>query len=358
MGMTPIKIQHAVQSLEPMKVKYSQRRSQCESLVHFASLVALVTATYVFQLSPLTDAMLSLKNELCGGNQTFVIGFNPSTQLTHALVTPDAQQTFNRNLTVSELAVDAHKATSPETTPAAEPTYLLFSTDKATFNIDNTRSIEAEGGQIPFCVETAILNEDAPYHEDTSLNYWTSALIRTAAATVGLNHARSCREMLDQCNAVDSRLLRMVCGETCGCTSPYSTAWFKVPAQGCAPACLQQAQSTLSEGSCEDKEVDEDWRSFWTLFPDVVSYYYGADVTQTLLWPAANQTIEAMLKDGCAALTQFPQDVMTNAMWCMGMPELFRPLAAVCPQTCGCNRAANLPSYCPSSCMTSGNSSA
>ena len=76
-GMTPIKIQHAIQSLEPMRVKYSRRRSECESVVHFISLVALVSCAYLFQLGPLTEAMLSLKNELCGGNQGFVVGFNP-----------------------------------------------------------------------------------------------------------------------------------------------------------------------------------------------------------------------------------------------------------------------------------------
>eukprot|EP00439_Symbiodinium_sp_Y106_P080527 s516_g19.t1 len=353
-GMAPLKIQHAIQSLEPMQVKYSRRRSECESIVHFFSLVALVTSTYFFQLSPLTDAMLDLKNELCGGNQSFVVGFNPDTQLTHALVTPTAFE-IGRTLTLSELGVQAHKATSPETTPGESPTYLFFSTDKNTFNNDNTRSIELESGMIPFCLETAIINPDGLYHNDSSLREWTDALTRTAAASVGLHEARSCQEMRGMCNRADNRLLRMVCGETCGCTDPYTSAWYKVAAQGCAPVCLELAQASLSGGSCEDSANDEDWKAFWRIYPEAVSHFYGADVTQTLLWPLASQTINAMLQDGCAALLQFPTDVMTNVEWCAGQRQLFRPLSAVCPQTCGCGQRVDL-THCPASCA-SGNSS-
>ncbi|CAE7298639.1 unnamed protein product [Symbiodinium necroappetens] len=352
-GMTPIKIQHAIQNLEPMQVKYSRRRSECESVVHFVSLVALVSCTYFFQLAPLTDAMLDLKNELCGGNQTFVVGFNPDTQLTHGLVTPTGLE-IGRNLTLSELGVQAHKATSPETTPGESPTYLLFSTDKNSFNTDNTRSIELESGMSPFCLETSILNPDGLYHNDSSLREWTDALTRNAAASIGLHDVRSCEEMRGMCNGVDNRLLRMVCGETCGCTDPYSSAWYKVAAQGCAPVCLQIAQASLSGGSCEDAAKDADWQVFWRTYPEAVSHFYGADVTQTLLWPFAQETINAMLQDGCAALSQFPTDVMTNAEWCSGMPQLFRPLSAVCPQSCGCGQRADL-AHCPTSCA-SGNS--
>ncbi|CAE6955641.1 unnamed protein product [Symbiodinium sp. CCMP2456] len=353
-GMTPIKIQHAIQNLEPMQVKYSRRRSECESMVHFMGLVILVSSTYFFQLAPLTEAMLDLKNELCGGNQSFVVGFNPETQLTHALITPAALE-IGRNLTLSELGVQAHKATSPETTPGQIATYLIFSTDKSSFSNDNSRSIELESGMIPFCTETSILNPDGPYYSDFALRQFTMVLIRNAAASVGLHHARSCEEMRGMCNGVENRLLRMVCGEACGCTDPKSSAWYKVAAQGCQPPCLQLAQASLSGGSCEDADNDEDWQAFWRIYPEAVSHYYSADVTQTALWPLANQTINAMLQDGCAALTQFPNDVMTTAEWCSGMPQLFRPLSAVCPRSCGCGQRADL-TLCPASCA-SGNSS-
>ena len=353
-GMTPIKIQHAIQSLEPMKVKYSRRRSECESMVHFLGLLILVSSTYLFQLAPLTEAMLDLKNELCGGNQSFVVGFNPETQLTHGLVTPTALE-IGRNLTLSELGVQAHKATSPETTPGQTPTYLIFSTDKNSFSNDNTRSIEQESGMIPFCTETSIMKADGLYHSDSALQEFTMVLIRNAAASVGLHDARSCEEMRGMCNGVESRLLRLVCGEACGCTDPYGSAWYKVAAQGCQPPCLQLAQASLSGGSCEDAANDEDWKAFWRIYPEAVSHYFSADVTQTLLWPLANQTISAMLQDGCAALTQFPTDVMTTAEWCSGMPQLFRPLSAVCPRSCGCGQRTDL-THCPASCA-SGNSS-
>ena len=359
MGMTPIKIQQAIQSLEPMQVKFSQKRSQCESLVHFLSLVALVVCTYTYQLGPLTDQMVSLKNELCGGNQTFVVGFNPQTQLTHALVTAGFSETLQRNLTLSELGVEAHKATSPETTPApGAPKYLLFSADQNTFDVDNTRSIQAEATMLPFCIETMVLNEGGGLYGDQSIQYWTSALMRTAGASVGLHDAQSCQEMAGMCNVAESRLLRMLCGDTCGCTDPHSNSWFRVPAQGCGPVCLQLGQAALDELSCTDASNDETWRAFWNIYPVAVSYYYGADITQTQLWPLADQMVQTMLRDGCAALQQFPRDPITNAAWCEGFAELFRPLSAICPQSCGCDQAGALEIYCPSSCKAPSNSSA
>ncbi|CAE7358401.1 unnamed protein product [Symbiodinium natans] len=357
-GMTPIKIQQAIQNLEPMKAKYSRRRSECESMVHFSSLLALVLVTYLLLLGPLTDDMLSLKQELCGGDQAFVIGFNADTQITHALVTPNAWEIAGRNLTLSELAVEAHKATSPETTPGPGRTLIIASTDKSGFEADTSRGIDEEGARIPFCIEPLILNEDGPYHNDTVMRRWTSALLRTSAASVGLHDARSCRELRGMCDAVESRLLRLVCGETCGCTDPYSNSWFKVPVQGCTPACLGVAESTLSaQGACQDVPNDDTWQSFWRTYPDAVSYFYSTDVTTLLLWAAANQTIQAMLQDGCGALVRFPTDPLTDANWCAGMPQLFRPLAKVCPQSCGCDQASELPSFCPSTCLMSGNSS-
>ena len=74
-GMTPIKIQHAIQNLTPIRIKYSRFRSQLEAFVHFTSLLALICASYFLLLVPLSDTMLSVKQELCGGLQTFVAGF-------------------------------------------------------------------------------------------------------------------------------------------------------------------------------------------------------------------------------------------------------------------------------------------
>ena len=67
--------------LEPVQVNYSRCRSQFESLVHFVSLVALVLVVYFSLLVPLGDTMLKVKNELCGGTQTFVVRYNDDTQI-------------------------------------------------------------------------------------------------------------------------------------------------------------------------------------------------------------------------------------------------------------------------------------
>ena len=47
-GMTPIKIQHAIQDLEPIKVSYSHRRSQTESM--FQLIAVTVTALTAYML--------------------------------------------------------------------------------------------------------------------------------------------------------------------------------------------------------------------------------------------------------------------------------------------------------------------
>lgn len=75
-GFTPISIQLAVQSLEPLKMTYSRRRSQSETWTLCVLLVATILIPYLTLLVPLSDAMVAVKQELCGGNQTFVLGRN------------------------------------------------------------------------------------------------------------------------------------------------------------------------------------------------------------------------------------------------------------------------------------------
>ena len=80
-GMAPIKIRQRIHRLEPVQVSYSRCRSQFESLVHFVSLVALILVVYFSLLVPLGDTMLKVKNELCGGTQTFIVRYNEDTQI-------------------------------------------------------------------------------------------------------------------------------------------------------------------------------------------------------------------------------------------------------------------------------------
>ena len=118
------------------------------------------------------------------------------------------------------------------------------------------------------------------------------------------------------------------------------------------------AEMRMLNSTCQDLPPDDNWRKFWTLYPTVLSSFYGRDISGTTFYAEIIQTVNAMISGGCPVLAQSPFELMTQASWCQGMSTLFRPLATVCPQTCGCNLASGeLPSYCPPSCARAGNSS-
>ena len=354
-GMTPVKIQHAIQSLKPIKVKYSRQRSQCESLMHLVSLSILVLLSYYLLLGPLGDTMLAVKNELCGGDQAFVVAYNSDTQQTFGLKTSGTRD--YQSLSASEVAVQSHKATSPETTPGAGPVYLTFSATKDLFQADITRTMAAESELTPFCIET-LTDPSNPLFGDPAMQAMTQQRIDIAALSAGRQDYGGCGDLGDLCDTFDARLVRLTCGNTCGCLNPYSSAWFKVEAQGCATACLRVAEMRMQNSTCQDLPPDDNWRKFWTLYPTVLSSFYGRDITGTSFYAGITQTVNAMISGGCPVLSQSPLELMTQASWCQGMPTLFRPLAIVCPQTCGCNFASGeIPSYCPQSCARAGNSS-
>ncbi|CAK9019588.1 unnamed protein product [Durusdinium trenchii] len=106
-AFTPLSIQHQLQRLRPVKMKYTSGRSQRESVVLFFLLLATVLIPYFVLLQPLGDGMLEIKKEMCGGNLTFVVGYNPDVQEVVGYVTQAARSTEEQSL--SELAVNQHK---------------------------------------------------------------------------------------------------------------------------------------------------------------------------------------------------------------------------------------------------------
>lgn len=71
---------------------------------------------------PLTEDMLAVKTELCGGNRSFVVSFNRATQTTFGLRTARRE-----SLSPSELAVQSHVGVTEATRPGAVPDYIWFS---------------------------------------------------------------------------------------------------------------------------------------------------------------------------------------------------------------------------------------
>ena len=306
-GMTPIKVQHAVQSLEPIHVRYSRRRSQCETLVH----VSLILTTVL-----LSETMQTVKNELCGGNRTFVVSYNRETQEIIGLTTRLPAEEGESNLTAIELAVRSHIGNSPETTPGPVPDYITFSVNRRVFGADAERSMLEKARQFPLCMETLVLNEGALLHNDPALQPLVDVLLRTAGLALGREMVSSCQELSDFCDHADAGLLRLVCGETCGCTDPVSNPWYKVEAQGCSTSCLIEANWNGRDIPCVDSEANRSWEMFWDSYPDAVSAFYGQPIQRSALWPDLNRTMHGMLSEGCSYLRIAPFDSPTSAHFC------------------------------------------
>lgn len=62
-AFTPLSIQHQLQRLRPVKMKYTSGRSQRESVVLFFLLLATVLIPYFVLLQPLGDGMLEIKKD-------------------------------------------------------------------------------------------------------------------------------------------------------------------------------------------------------------------------------------------------------------------------------------------------------
>ena len=347
--LTPVKIQHVIQCLQPLKVKYSRRRSQCETVAHFTLVLAAVMLAYCMLLTPLTKTMLSVKNELCGGNQSFVVSYNRDTQVTHGFVTAHAATRDDGKLSISEKAVKRHIDFSFETERV--PDYIVFAESRRAFETDRTISMSDEGAKCPFCMETMVLKKDGLLNGDPAVQGLVEVMLRNAGLSFGREMVSSCSELSDLCDRPNADLLRLVCGETCGCVDPFASPWYKVPAQGCSTACLLEADEKLANLSCQDNETGRQWDAFWNSYGEALTGYYGDEVRRTSLWDTVNGTVQSMLNGGCANLLAEAQDPVTGVHWCEGMLDLFKPLASICPQTCGCTEAAGqLPSYCPLNC--------
>ncbi|CAE7655236.1 unnamed protein product [Symbiodinium sp. CCMP2456] len=359
-GMTPIKIQRAIRSIEPINVRYTRRRSQVESLVHFVAVLATVWSSYLLLLVPLCETMLTVKHELCGGQRDFVVAYSSETQVSWGVRTEDiATVRASYEFSPIERAVMSYKGT-PSSLQEDWPQTIHFSDDRRTFDTDVARTMTNLGDTYPFCMETTVLLETGQLHQDPALQPTVETFLRNAATALGRPNATTCAELADLCSSPDARLLRMTCAETCGCTDPESSAWHKVQSQGCSGICLAEATAKLQTAECEDDVVNHTgWQSFWHGYEGAIIGHYGDRVTTTQFFGWIGSIAQDFLTYGCPILQILPTEILTGVSWCDGHPQLFRPLASMCPIQCGCRdgRAPTLPnglrSYCPNSCSNS-----
>lgn len=348
-ALTPMSIHLAIQKLEAVKVKYTQRRNKVESLLLFLLLAITFIVPYFLYLQPLAQTMEKVKQQLCGGNRTFVVAQNPEAQTIFAYVTENGR---SNNLSVSELAVHDHAFSD-----AVDPKYLAFIPPVA-FPTEIKRSMESEAADFPFCIEVDYMTEGGIWFQDPVVGGLVNPRFHTAAAMVGRIDVSECRELADLCYRPEARLLRMVCGATCNCTDPYTNAWWKVPATGCQPTCLSLATDQLKlPGSCKDQPSNRAWNETWDTYIPAMKFVIGPDVEQTSAIALIHEMIDAMKANGCKQLQNESMKYMiaSSNTWCAGDPVLLRPLAWTCPESCGCTSPeamANPPTYCPQSCFT------
>ena len=80
-ALMPKKLQLKIQDLEAIKVHYSRRRSQAESVLILTVMVGLLAWPWFGLLEPLARTMETVKRAYCDGNQDFVVTLNEASGL-------------------------------------------------------------------------------------------------------------------------------------------------------------------------------------------------------------------------------------------------------------------------------------
>lgn len=344
-GFTPVSLQVAIKHLEPVKVRYTAWRSQLESVVLFLLLLSTFILPYVSLLQPLGETMLAVKRELCYGNQTFVVGKNTQTQVILGYTTASER---SGDLSVMERAVKDHKFSS-----AGDDARYIHFVPPGDFEKERTVTMEQESMDFTLCMETEMFHPSGSYYQDPVLTALVIPRLRTAAALGGIFDAESYEPLRGLCEGKDARQLRLICGDTCGCTDPLAFNWFRVPAYGCNDACLQIGLQKLN-GQCQDVPNDENWHQLWDAYIPAVNAFIGGQLAESeALLEQVMQALSAIKQMGCSALAhpQLGMEIGSTRTWCEGNPTFFKSFAWKCPVSCGCT-GPNPPSYCPS-CSTS-----
>eukprot|EP00435_Cladocopium_sp_Y103_P010594 s1386_g2.t1 len=209
-----------------------------------------------------------------------------------------------RPLSVVEMAVQRHSFSDPN----EDPSLVYFRSNRKIFNTFVDRDMEAEVAAWAFCIESNVLQPSG----DPLIDPLVQVLLRTAAASLGYDEseasALSCAALSNLCDQPEARLLRFVCGLTCGCADPLASPWHKVPNQGCHDLCTELAAEAHS--SCTDiatgdgSKTDRVWQFYFETYPDMMTAFYGSNVSTSSVYPLIASRNAQMKQLGCPALLQ------------------------------------------------------
>lgn len=358
-AMVPTKIQLAIQKLQPIQLKYTKGKSQAESAFNFTMLLIMLLVPYLVLIVPLTQRMLEVKREMCFGIQNFVVAYNSDVGMAYGLMTNEKR--FVNALTLAEEAVNEYKfkldgpwtPVSDELPPA--PNFMQLGLYPQQFEFGRIRKMAEEAAYWPVCWERDV-DPYGPAENASALVSIAHSRMRAAAFNLGLgtNVTPTCAELRHTCYYPEARMVRLMCGQTCGCTDPLATPWYKQKAEGCAEMCLLQRESRMRALPCQDfpqAGAQESWNQFWDDYAQTVSAYYGQDRLEV----GDMSAVSIMKAGGCPMLQAVPKDPITGEIWCLGGADIFGPLSYLCPEACGCRNVTSdseLALLCPSSCLS------
>jgi len=358
-AMVPTKIQLAIQKLQPIQLKYTKGKSQVESAFNFTMLLVMLLVPYLVLIVPLTQRMLEVKREMCFGIQNFVVAYNSDVGMAYGLMTNEKR--FVNSLTLAEEAVNNYKfkldgpwkPVSDEPPPA--PDFMQLGLYTQEFEFGRIRKMTEEAAYWPVCWEQDV-DPYGPAENASALVAIAHSRMRAAAFNLGLgtNVTPTCAELRHTCYIPEARMVRLMCGQTCGCTDPLATPWYKRKAEGCAEMCLLQRETRMRALPCQDfpqAGAQESWNQFWDNYAEIVSAYYGQDRLEL----GDLSAVSMMKAGGCPMLQAFPKDPITGEIWCLGAADFFGPLTYLCPEACGCRNVTSGSEFgllCPSSCSS------
>ncbi|CAE7526346.1 unnamed protein product [Symbiodinium microadriaticum] len=326
---------------------------------NFTMLLIMLLVPYLVLIVPLTQRMLEVKREMCFGIQNFVVAYNSDVGMAYGLMTNEKR--FVNALTLAEEAVNEYKfkldgpwtPVSDELPPA--PNFMQLGLYPQQFEFGRIRKMAEEAAYWPVCWERDV-DPYGPAENASALVSIAHSRMRAAAFNLGLgtNVTPTCAELRHTCYYPEARMVRLMCGQTCGCTDPLATPWYKQKAEGCAEMCLLQRESRMRALPCQDfpqAGAQESWNQFWDDYAQTVSAYYGQDRLEV----GDMSAVSIMKAGGCPMLQAVPKDPITGEIWCLGGADIFGPLSYLCPEACGCRNVTSdseLALLCPSSCLS------
>mmetsp|Transcript_80168 Transcript_80168/g.166842 ORF Transcript_80168/g.166842 Transcript_80168/m.166842 type:complete len:873 (+) Transcript_80168:18-2636(+) len=210
-----------------------------------------------------------------------------------------------------------------------------------------------------------------PFHYVIGLNRYVQLVYEGSGLEVS-----ECADLAPYCNTIDA-LPRVACPITCGCAKPAGTLLLAAPVDGCPSSCehADAHEESLMAASCTQKttaelQTDEIWVAWSKQFGMKTDRLLGdpgkAEEKYDLCEHGEGDCAKTFLELGCGivdawkkkSIDVFDEEHDLCVGEYMGGDIKLKPLAVMCPETCGCvgtNQTSSelLGRFCPGTCAAS-----